>query len=237
MLRTGCRSRFFFWWIASLFALVSASAQTSPDLDRVLSQMDVQAKAFRSAEANFVWNQYTKVVDENDTQTGKVYYRRQGSEVQMAADILEANGHPEPRTVLYEDGKVQMYQPKIDQITVYNTAKNKAEVESFLVLGFGGGGHDMLKAFDVKYLGSEKIGDTPTDKLDLTPKNPKVRSLFPHIVLWIDPQRGISLQQQLFQPSGDYRLAKYSDIQLNQKVPDSAFKLKTTSKTQTVSQG
>src|SRR5690348_3018733 len=134
-------------------------AQSDADLERVLTQMDSQAKAFRSAQANFVWNQYTKVVDENDTQTGKVYYRRQGQDIQMAAEIMEANGHPEPKTVLYADGKVQMYQPKIDQVTVYNTTKNKAEVESFLVLGFGGGGHEMLKAFDVKYLGGEKVGD------------------------------------------------------------------------------
>ena len=45
----------------------------------------------------------------------------------------------------------------------------------------------------------------------------------------------VSVQQQLFEPSGDYRLAKYSDIQLNQKIPDSEFKLKTTGKTKFVS--
>jgi outer membrane lipoprotein-sorting protein len=51
------------------------------------------------------------------------------------------------------------------------------------------------------------------------------------ILLWIDPSRGISLQQQFFEPGGDYRLAKYSEIQINEKLPDSAFKLKTTGKT------
>lgn len=230
------RSVGLFCWVAVLMGGI-ALAQSNADLDRVLTQIDTASRNFHSAQANFEWDQYTKVVDETDRQTGKVYYRRQGEEVQMAADIEQANGHPEPRTVLYADGKVQMFQPKIDQVTVYNTSKNKAEVESFLVLGFGGGGHEMLNSFDVKYLGSEKLGDTVTEKLDLSPKNPKLRNLFPHIVLWIDPQRGISLQQQLFQPSGDYRLAKYSDIQLNQKLPDSAFKLKTTSKTQILTQG
>jgi hypothetical protein len=37
------------------------------------------------------------------------------------------------------------------------------------------------------------------------------------------------------EPSGDYRLAKYNDIELNQKIPDTVFKLKTTSRTKTVS--
>jgi outer membrane lipoprotein-sorting protein len=103
------------------------------------------------------------------------------------------------------------------------------------VLGFGGSGHDLLKSFDVKYLGTEKVGEFNSAKLDLTPKSQKVRNTFAHIVLWIDPARGVSLQQQLFEPSGDYRLAKYSTIELNQKISDSVFKIKTTPKTKTVS--
>jgi len=142
---------------------------------------------------------------------------------------------PDKKYVLFSDSKVQIYQPRIDQITVYNAGKNRAEFESFLVLGFGGSGHDLLKSFDVKYLGTEKIGDVTAAKLDLTPKSQKVRNTFAHIVLWIDPARGVSVQQQLFEPSGDYRLAKYSSIELNQKVPDSVFKIKTTPKTKTVS--
>jgi hypothetical protein len=45
----------------------------------------------------------------------------------------------------------------------------------------------------------------------------------------------VSVQQQFLEPGGDYRLAKYSDIRLNQKLPDNVFKLKTTGKTRTVS--
>ena len=50
------------------------------------------------------------------------------------------------------------------QVTVYNTGKNREEVESFLVLGFGGRGHDLLKSFDVKYLGNEKVDGLDTRK-------------------------------------------------------------------------
>lgn len=216
--------------VVVLFA-ISAFSQPSPELEKILDQMDKTASAFRSTQTDFVWDQYQKVVDETDTQKGKVYFRRSGDETQMAADIEE----PDKKYVLFSDSKVQIYQPRIDQITVYNAGKNRAEFESFLVLGFGGSGHDLLKSFDVKYLGTEKIGDVTAAKLDLTPKSQKVRNTFAHIVLWIDPDRGVSVQQQLFEPSGDYRLAKYSSIELNQKVPDSVFKIKTTPKTKTVS--
>ena len=233
---TSRTSSFLRWWLRVsllLFALapLASHAQSNADLERVLGQMDGAAAKFHSTEAVFVWNQYAKVVDETDTQKGRIYFRRTGNDTQMAADVME----PDKKYVVYGESKVQVYQPKIDQVTVYNTGKNKAAVESFLVLGFGGGGHEMQKSFDVKYLGTESVDGVETAKLDLVPKSDKLRNTFSHIVLWIDPARGISVQQQFFEPSGDYRLAKYSDIQLNQKIPDQAFRLKTTSKTKVVS--
>src|SRR6266699_261260 len=183
--------------VASFACPQEASApQSDGALERVLTQMNNTAAKFHTTQANFIWNQYSKVVDETDTQKGKVYFRRANNEIQMAADITD----PEKKYVLFNDSKVQVYQPKIEQVTVYNNGKNREAFESFLVLGFDGGGHDMLKSFEVKYLGREKIGGTETEKLDLFPKAEKVRHNFSHILLWIDPQRGISVQQQLFEP-------------------------------------
>lgn len=217
--------------LLSTAALSQQSSQSNPQLEKVLDQMDKTAAAFHTTQSDFEWDQYQKVVEETDVQKGKVYFRRSGDETQMAADIAE----PDKKYVLFADAKVQIYQPRIDQITVYNAGKNRAEFESFLVLGFGGSGHDLLKSFDVTYLGNEKVADMDTAKLELIPKSPKIRNTFAKIVLWIDPARGVSVQQQLFEPSGDYRLAKYSSIELNQKISDSVFKLKTTPKTKTVS--
>jgi len=221
------------WGFAIIISLLAASAQTpdADELQRVLSKMDQVAANFRTTQAAFIWNQYQKVVDETDMQKGTVYFRRAGNEIQMAADI---NDPTAPKYVLFTDSKVEVYQPKIDQVTRYNTGKDRAAFESFLVLGFGGSGRDLMKSFDVRYIGGEKVDGVETAKLELVPKSQKVRNTFDHIWLWIDRSRGVSVQQQLFEPSGDYRLAKYSDIQLNQKIPDTAFKLRTTSKTKIV---
>ncbi len=227
-------------WALAMVCLTSAvvaaaPADSTPDpaLDRVLGQMDSAAERFRTTEASVVWDQYQKVVDEHEEQKGKVYFRHTGdNEVQMAADITD----PDQKYVLFNGSKIQVYQPKIDQVTVYNTGKNREAFESFLVLGFGGGGHDLLKSFNVKYLGHETVGGVAAEKLDLVPKTVSVRNNVDHIVLWIDPSRGISLQQQFFfGSSGDYRLAKYSDIKMNEKIADSVFKLKTTGKTKFIS--
>ncbi len=232
--QSPCRWALVLVCLGTVFA-VAAPAGSTPDpaLDRVLGQMDSAAEKFRTTEASVVWDQYQKVVDEHEEQKGKVYFRHSGNNgVQMAADITD----PDQKYVLFNGSKIEVYQPKIDQVTIYNTGKNKEAFESFLVLGFGGSGQDMLKSFDVKYLGSESVDGTAAAKLDLVPKTVNVRNNVAHIVLWIDPNRGISLQQQFFfGTSGDYRLAKYSDIKMNEKIPDSVFKLKTTGKTKFIS--
>jgi outer membrane lipoprotein-sorting protein len=207
--------------------------QSSEQLQHILSRLDQTAAEFHTAQADFVWDQYHKVVDDHDKQKGTIYFRRVGNEEQMAADIDDPSP---PKYVLYTDSKVQVYSPKLDEVDTYNTGKDRATVESFLVLGFGGSGKDMLKSFDVTYLGHEKVEGTETVKLGLVPKSAKVSNTFDHIWLWIDPSSGVSVQQQFFEPeSGDYRLANYSNIQLHQKIPDSVFKLKTTPKTKVVS--
>jgi len=203
----------------------------SAEFEHVLKRMDEAARNFRTVEATVVWNQYQKVVDETETENGKIYFRREGGEIQMAADFAE----PDKKYVIYSGGKVQVYQPKIDQVNEYSPGKNRADVESFLVLGFGGSGHDLLKSYEVRFLGSETVNGIAAAKLELVPKSERFRNNIARIWLWIDPARGISVQQQLFEPSGDYRLAKYSEIQMKDKLPENVFKLKTTGKTKFVS--
>jgi len=220
------------WVLLAAVAVFAAEAPqtSSPDLEKVLNQMDAVAASFKTAEADFVWDQYTKVVNETDTQSGKVYFRRSSKEIEMAADIAQ----PAQKYVLYQDSTVRVYEPRIDQVTLYKTGKNRADVESFLVLGFGGRGHDLEKSFEVSFQGYEQAGGVRAAKLNLVPKTAKGKNIFDHIILWIDPARGISVEQQFVEPQGDYRLAKYSNIKLNQSIPGDVFKLKTTGRTRVI---
>jgi len=214
-----------------LLATVAAAQQ--PALESVLSRMDATAATFKSAEADFVWDQYEKVVNDTTTQSGKMYFRRSGNQIHMAADIT-GDTAGDKKYVLYQGDMVRVYQPNIDQVTEYATGKDKDAFESFLLLGFGGRGHDMLRSFDMQLLGNEMAGGVNAAKLQLIPKSQKARNVFDRILLWIDPARGISVQQQFFEPSGNYRLAKYSNIKLNEKIPDDVFQLKTTGRTKVV---
>jgi outer membrane lipoprotein-sorting protein len=228
----------------SFLHATASTPQKSSDaitLESVLKKMDAVAATFRTAQAEFEWQNYQKVIDEVvDVKMGAIYYRRSGKDVDMMANVKKVGASPtelkpEPQYVLFSDGKVKMYTPKTDQVTVYDLGKNRADLESYVVLGFGGSGQDLLKTFDVALAGTEDINGVTTAKLELIPKAEKVRRNYNRMVLWIDPNTGIAVRQQFFSPQGDYRLSTYSSIRLNEKISDDVFRLKTTSKTQTIS--
>ncbi len=223
---------------------LTTAVPQSPDstgLETVLHKMDTVAANFRTAQAEFEWDNYQKVIDEMvDVETGNIFYRRAGKGVEMIADVKKSGPSagelkPDSKSVLFSDGKLRMYTPKTEQEMVYDLGKNRSEVESFLVLGFGGSGQDLQKQFDVTYGGSETVNGVKTAKLNLVPKSEKIRDKFNRMILWIDPDKGVSVQQQFFSPQGDYRLCKYSNIRMGEKINDDVFKLKTTGKTQIIS--
>jgi outer membrane lipoprotein-sorting protein len=208
-----------------------SAASGSDPLDNVLHTIDQTSASFRTAQADFVWTTFNSVANEVvGTDKGKIYFRRSGKDTEMAADVTS----PSPKQIVFTGGKIQVYQPAIAQVDSYDAGTHREEFETFLVLGFGSSGSEMRKSFQIKYAGQEKVGTADTAKIELTPLSDKVKQQFPKIDLWIDLQSGLSLRQQLWQTGGDYRLADYSDIQLNKKLPDT-FKLKTSGSTKIVS--
>src|SRR4051794_7419143 len=95
----------------------SPKPSSSAELDAVLKKMDTVAANFHTTQANFEWNNYQKVIDEMiDVETGVIYYRRSGKEIEMMAEVKQsgtslATLKPEPKFVLLSHGKVRMYQP------------------------------------------------------------------------------------------------------------------------------
>ncbi len=205
----------------------------APDkrLDDVMAKLDKTAASFRSAEAKFSWTTFNSVVNESEKpQTGKIYFERNRDETRMAAYM----DPPDDERVVFSGGKIQIYKVKTAQLDIYDAGAHREEFQAFLVLGFGSSGEDIRKAFDVSYGGEEKIDGVDTVELQLVPKAEGIKGKFSQIILWIDLQNGVSIQQKLIAPNGDYRLANYSDIKLNQKIADKLFKLKTSDNTKVV---
>jgi len=210
-------------WLILLPAGVRAQ---SASLEQVLAQLDAAAAKFSSAQADFAWDQYTAVVQESDVQTGTIYFERKKSVILMTAELKLDNGKPAPRTVLYDSGKVELYEPTIKQLTIMKAGANRGQWESFLTLGFGGSGTDLTTNWTVSLQGTEKIDGVSVAKLDLVPKEQKVLDLFTHVTIWVDPARSLSYKQVFYQPSGDKRTATYTNIRYNLPLPASVFQIK-----------
>jgi outer membrane lipoprotein-sorting protein len=211
---TNCR-----FGLLVVFAALVSVASHAADLDKVLAQMDAAAARFQNAQADFVWDNYTKVVDDHEQQAGAIYFERVGGQTQMAALVQQ----PTKKTVVYKDATLSYYDPSLDQLNVFAAGKNKAQYESFLTLGFGGSGKDLKEAWQISDLGAETIDGVAAEKLDLTSGQAKSANIV-HITIWVDPARAVSLKQIFFYTSGDTRTSTFTHIKYNdKKLPKGVF--------------
>jgi outer membrane lipoprotein-sorting protein len=189
--------------------------------------MDEASLKFQSAEANFRWDLYERVVKQTTTQTGTIYFKKQGTSTVMGAKIEQ----PSVKLIEFRNGILRLFEPGTNHLTTVDATKNKAELESFLTVGFGGSGKDLAKAWTISDLGDEVIDGVQTAKLDLVPKDPSVRKNCTHMTLWVDPVRGLELKESLYMPSEDYRTAVYANFKYNQKVDEKPYQINIDKKT------
>ena len=217
-----------------MLGVAGARAQQSSgggNLDPVLRQMDAASARFRSAEADFKWDLYQRVVRETTTQTGQIYFLKSGGSLEMGAKVAP----PEAKTLAYKGGKLTLLDPSQNHVTEMSAGANQATYESFLTLGFGGSGRDLEKTWTITDQGSEQMSDgsatVKVEKLDLVSKDPNAKNTFTHVTIWVDPARAISLKQMFFTPSEDVRTATYMHVRVNEKVDTGKFAIKTDKKT------
>ena len=76
---------------ALVLAITPASLHAQPKpghLDEVLRQMDAASLKFQSAQADFRWDLYERVVKETTTQTGTIYFKKLGTTTVMGAKLV-----------------------------------------------------------------------------------------------------------------------------------------------------
>src|SRR5579859_4480871 len=123
-MQTFCALLILAFTLSPFGSAVPQNGASAPTLDAVIQKMDSAATSFRTTRADFEWDRYEKVIDEvDDIQSGTIYFRRTGKDVDMKLDITK----PDLKYVLFSDGKFRVYQPKPDQVTLYDAGKNRAD--------------------------------------------------------------------------------------------------------------
>ena len=200
-----------------LFAALpgNAAAQT---LDELLARMDQNAMAFKSMSAKLRYMSYVAVIKEGTVSTGTLTMKRSRREAMVLVDFTE----PDPKTVAVAGTRVAIYLPKLQTVEEYDLGKS---VEKYLALGFGASGKELKADYTLRELGADTVTGQKAMRLELIPKSKEVLKQLPRIELWISAATGYPIQQKLHQTGGDYMLATYSDVVINPRLPDSAYKL------------
>jgi outer membrane lipoprotein-sorting protein len=216
-------------------ALVAVPCRAADDLSGVLAKMDASAAKFKSAQADVVWDAVqTQPILDSDKQAGTILFARSGGQVQVALHLRSDQGRPMQKDMIYAGGVGKLYDAQVKQMQVFAVGDKKSALDAFLTLGFGGSGADLQKSWTIKYDGAEAVGGVQAAKLELVPKDASVAKATPKVLLWIDLDKGVGLQQQRYDASGNYTMITYSNVKLGVPVPSHAFELKPPSGTQIV---
>jgi outer membrane lipoprotein-sorting protein len=188
----------------------------------VLARMDAAAGAFRGISARISRVMHTAIINDNSSDSGMFRMLKKGKDVR----VLIQFDKPEPKSVAFDSRTAQVFNPKTKTVQVFDLGKQKSLVEQFLLLGFGSSGRELAKNYEIRYLGDETVSSQKTSRLELIPKSAKVREHYNKIELWIAGDGGHPIRQKLHEPSGNYMLMTYTEIQLNPPLNFSELELK-----------
>ncbi|MBI4461277.1 MAG: outer membrane lipoprotein carrier protein LolA [Acidobacteria bacterium] len=196
----------------------SVAATAEWDSDTLIERLNEAAKHFRTVSAKLEYTKVTVVVDDKSTQTGELFYHKDGS---MLIEIRQ----PEVKEILFRGNKAEIFYPKMNQIQEYDLAKHRSLVEQFLLLGFGTSGDDLKKSYLITVLGETKLEGRAALQLELTPKDERIRNQIHKIHLWLDLASWAPVQQEFFEVGGDYMTTRYTDVKVNIPIPKSKLRL------------
>ena len=207
------------------FASLNLGAAAVPKtltLEEILSEMDKRGKTLRSLSSTLVQKRWAEILEEFDQgEEGHFYFLRERAEVYIRRDIIK----PQRNTLVIRKGEVLFYQPRIKQMQRYNLGTKRDRAE-FLLLGFGSRQESLKKAYNIRFLKTERLDERDTYLLELVPKSDEVSSYFSRIILWVEPSLWVPIQQKLVEPTRDFLLIQFENIRLNPKISRSKFDLK-----------
>jgi outer membrane lipoprotein-sorting protein len=214
----------FVFAAAILLAVFScgSSAFAADDLNSVLSRIDAAAAKFHTTSANIEWDSaQTDPIPDTDVQKGAEYYERTGSRFQAGIHLETDNGQPAPKVlVCCAKGSIQLYDKLQNEVTTFNKL---SQYEDWFMLGFGASGKELSAKWNIQYDGMETIDGVKTAKLELIAKDPNVLKTVPKVIIWIDPDRAVSLKQYFDEGQGQSKTCIYTNVKVNQPLPKDAF--------------
>ena len=193
-----------------LFSLFGTNAADN-SLQAVWTRMDTAAAKYKGMRAGIQRVARLEVLKEDTVEKGKIAVRRQNPKDLRMLILIDP---PNEKKVLIGANKVEIYFPKMNTVQEYEIGKSGSLKDQLLSLTFGSTSKELLSGYSVTLGPSETVGGEKTSRLDLVPKDKELLKHYPKIQLWISDESGVTVQQKLNEPAGDYNQATYTNIQL-----------------------
>src|SRR5689334_13883400 len=194
----------------ALFAVSSICRGAS--LSAARARRDQGASRFHSMSADLTMLSHTAIRDANTTENGTNTIEKATDGTQALIDFTSETNR---RTIAFLDRTIQMYYPKLSLVQIYKLGRKANLLDQYLLLGFGTSGKDLTKGYDVKLEGTEQVSGQSASKLVLVPKAAGVKAQLSKVEIWLPANSGYPVQQKFYNPSGNFRLATYTNFQLN----------------------
>jgi outer membrane lipoprotein-sorting protein len=190
------------------------------ELEAALGRMDRAAATLKDLSADLKRTHHVAVINEDTPDSGEIFIKRpKPHELLLRVDIKM----PDPKQVAIDAHRAEIYYPKSKTVEVYELGKYKKLADEILLLGFGSTSKDLAEGYTIKLGGAETLNEQKTTRLELTPKSDELH--LTRVDLWISDSTGVPVEQKLLWPGGDFDIATYSNMKINPKLPDSAFKI------------
>ena len=199
--------------LLGLCVLAAGHVVQAQNVNDILARMDTAAPSFHAIAADVRMLTYTAILSDTTTEDGTLKMQRLNSGDVRA--IIDFSQQTDARVIAFLGKIVRIYYPKLHEYQDYDIGKNSNMVNQFLLLGFGSSGRELAQSYNITFAGSEKVAGQDTSKLLLIPKDRKVLEHLKQAQVWIPNDAAYPVQQQFDEPSGNYRRATYTNIQLN----------------------
>jgi outer membrane lipoprotein-sorting protein len=191
---------------ASVFSLHADTAEA------VLARMDKAAPTFKAMSANVQMVSHTAVLNDNAVDKGTFKMQKlKGKDVRAIMDLSTNGG----RIIGFFGKIVRIYYPNLNSYQDYQVGKESNLLNQYLLLGFGSSGKELAQSYSITAEGEETVEGEPTTKLLLVPKDQAVLEHLAKVEIWVPDTRAYPIQQEFYEPSGNWRKVTYSDIELN----------------------
>jgi outer membrane lipoprotein-sorting protein len=213
--------------LVSAWIGLAAAAQTTPPaaarptLAAVLAALNRTAPRLHSLSARVQVDDYTALVADTSISTGRFYFERARHGPRYALELTQPSDSA--KTLLYRDATAWVYVPASHQVDVYRLKDHAAAVDEYLLLGMGATGRELAASYHIVLDPPATLAGAAAVELTLKPRTAEAAAKIPKILLWFDPRTWVEIQQQIFQPGGDYHRVHYTDIRLNPDLSAEVF--------------